>query len=262
MMETAPRRIFDSSFTLRSELREAANEHGYRIGPDEASGWLFFRSASAPGEIALAGTEGGLDGPFYLSVFHPGAARDLDAPRVGEAARSAAACFLIADRQRLHEAIAAVYRLSLSLPDLPLELYLREIEGLGDTEAERFQKVRIGQDRFRDAQLQYWNSCCPITGITEPELLRASHIIPWAKCESDAERLNVYNGFLLSSLWDAVFDSGFISFDDEGLLLVSASLSKEALCALSFDGEVRLPLKDQHRERLYWHRANLFRGPT
>jgi HNH endonuclease len=54
----------------------------------------------------------------------------------------------------------------------------------------------------------YWKNTCPITGITDSALLRASHIIPWARCESDAERMDVHNGLLLSSLWDAAFDQG------------------------------------------------------
>lgn len=252
-------RLSEYPFELASELKEAANEHGYRIGPDQASGWFFFRSASAPGEIALAGTSGGLAGPFLLSVFHPGAVRKLTAPRAPDCAKGAVASFLLADRASLRQAIAEVYRLSISLPTWPLEKYLRDIEGLGDTEAERTHKVRIGQDRFREAQLSYWNSCCPLTGITEPELLRASHIVPWAKCESDAERLNVHNGFLLSSLWDAAFDAGLISFEDDGAVLISPQMRAAARTALDCQLVTRLPLQDEHRSRLQWHRTTLFR---
>ena len=64
--------------------------------------------------------------------------------------------------------------------------------------------------------MQYWNGPCPLSGIAEPELLRASHIVPWAACESDAERLDVHNGLLLSALWDAAFDKGLTSFADGG----------------------------------------------
>jgi len=59
-------RLDNYPFALQSELRDAANEHGYRVGPEQAAGWLFFRSASAPGEIALAATQDGLAGPFFL----------------------------------------------------------------------------------------------------------------------------------------------------------------------------------------------------
>src|SRR5258706_14437554 len=70
-------RLDNYPFALASELRDAANEHGFRIGPEQASGWIFFRSASAPGEIAMAAV--GNDGPFFLSITHSGVARELAA---------------------------------------------------------------------------------------------------------------------------------------------------------------------------------------
>ena len=251
-------RLHDYPYEVTSELKECANEHGYRIGPDQAKGWLFFRSATAPGEIGLAATAAGISGPFFLSVFHPGAARELEGPEAQERAKGSTKAFIFRSRAALRKAVADTYRLSISLPTLPLESYLRDIADLGDTEAERVQKVRIGQDRFREAQLLYWDSCCPLTGIIEPELLRASHIIPWAKCESDAERLHVHNGFLLSSLWDAAFDSGLVSFDDGGLAIASPALSASAREALGLHRERRLTLHDEHHARLAWHRENLF----
>jgi hypothetical protein len=52
-------------------------------------------------------------------------------------------------------------------------------------------------------------------GITDPALLRASHIVPWSDCNDD-QRLDVHNGLLLSALWDATFDQGLVSFADDG----------------------------------------------
>lgn len=74
---------------------------------------------------------------------------------------------------------------------------------------------RIGQDVFRDALMDYWGGRCPLTGIADRALLRASHIVPWAEC-SDERRLDVHNGLLLSALWDAAFDQGLVSFADDG----------------------------------------------
>jgi hypothetical protein len=53
------------------------------------------------------------------------------------------------------------------------------------TEAERWVIQRIGQDVFRAALLDYWDSRCPLTGITDPALLRASHIVPWSDCNDE-----------------------------------------------------------------------------
>jgi len=84
-MTAAETRLMTYPFALLSELRDAANEHGYRIGPEEAAGWIFFRSASAPAEIGLAAASS--SGPFFLSVMHQGVARTLDAPRASPCAK-------------------------------------------------------------------------------------------------------------------------------------------------------------------------------
>jgi putative restriction endonuclease len=47
--------------------------------------------------------------------------------------------------------------------------------------------------------VDYWGGRCPISGVDQPELLRASHIKPWADCSTDAERLDVFNGVLLAA---------------------------------------------------------------
>ncbi len=245
-------------FSVESELRDAANEHGYRIAQGQAAGWLFFSSVSAPGEIAVAATEEGLKGPFFLSVAHPGAARELKAATAYPCANGHSAAFVFFDRDSLFDAVGAVYRLSMSLPTLPYEEFVQATAHLGDTEAEREQKVRIGQNRFREALMDYWNATCPLTGVKEPELLRASHIIPWALCDNDEERLNVHNGFLLSALWDAAFDSGLVTFDDLGRPIASPKLGEEARAAMELDAVPALNLLDQHRERLKWHRDNIW----
>ena len=51
---------------------------------------------------------------------------------------------------------------------------------------------------------------CPLTGIIDPALLRASHIVPWSDCNDEQRALDVHNGLLLSALWDAGFDQGLV----------------------------------------------------
>lgn len=257
MIDTT-QRLFDYPFTLESELRDAANGQGYRIAQGQAAGWLFFSSASAPGEIAVAATDAGLAGPFFLSVAHPGAARELNAVAAAPCAKGHSAAFAFPTRDALYAAVSAVYRLSLSLPTLPFEDFIRDTAHLGDTESERAQKVRIGQDRFRSALMEYWNGTCPFTGVTEANLLRASHIIPWADCESDQERLNVHNGLLLSALWDAAFDSGLLTFDDAGYPIASPRLGSAAQAALVLEQAPPLQLVDEQRVRLAWHRDRIW----
>lgn len=126
------------------------------------------------------------------------------------------------------------------------------------TEVERMVRQRVGQNKFRNAMLDYWGGCCAVTGVSIPEVLRASHAKPWAECATDAERLDVFNGFLLSANLDALFDRFLISFDEEGLLIVSPMLSATDLHSLGISLHMRLrwvnplhqPYLKLHRDRL------------
>ncbi len=106
--------------------------------------------------------------------------------------------FAFATLRELYQVLPRVYALAVSLPDGPLQTFLEKTRELPrTTEAERLVVQRIGQDIFREGLMAYWAGRCPLTGITEPALLRASHIKPWARCETDTERLDVHNGLLL-----------------------------------------------------------------
>lgn len=91
---------------------------------------------------------------------------------------------------------------------------------------ERLVRQRVGQQAFRQAMLDYWGGACAVTGVALSEVLRASHAKPWAECVSDAERLDVFNGFLLNANLDALFDRFLITFSDDGEL----SLRPLSLC--------------------------------
>jgi predicted restriction endonuclease len=159
--------------------------------------------------------------------------------------------------EELHDALDRTYRLGVSLPDAPLKEFLAKTKSIPrTTEAERLVVQRVGQDVFRNALMEYWKGRCPLTGITDPALLRASHIVPWAECETDALRLDVHNGLLLSALWDAAFDAGLVSFDDEGSVLRSPALSPVAAEQLNIESVVQLKLTDAHRAHLARHRTN------
>lgn len=106
--------------------------------------------------------------------------------------------------------------------------------------------------------MTYWKVRCPMTGITDPDLLRASHIKPWRDCKTDAERLDVHNGLLLSALWDAAFDKGHVSFEEEGTPIFSTKLSAEARTHLKGENSKIQGLTDEHKLQLAWHRKNLF----
>lgn len=136
----------------------------------------------------------------------------------------------------------------------------KDVEEAIATEVWRLQKARRGQGAFRDRVMEYWSGACPLTGIQEPDLLRASHIVPWNRCEVEAERLNPDNGLLLSSLWDAAFDRGLVSFDDNGSVMAAPQLSASTFDHMT-DGKTKAitGLNERHRENLAWHRSNRWR---
>ena len=247
------------SAAARSEIEQAASRNGF---PSEAvveGEWLRLRSPWTRHEI-LAGHDGSR---FLVAMRSPTIARELEGEglvAVEPTAGNAYACFAAADATRLHALLQRIYQLARSLPPEPLVAFEARTRDLPRaTEAERLVVQRIGQDVFRESLMEYWGSRCPLTGITDPELLRASHIVPWAECESDAERLDVHNGLLLSALWDAAFDRALVSFNDDGSVLAGHELSATARAALGVDSAPKLRLADGHRGRLARHRARLDR---
>lgn len=98
---------------------------------------------------------------------------------------------------------------------------LKEIKG---EDKSRIVKTRVNQSVFREIVLANYSSKCAITGIETPELLLASHIIPWS--ENEKERLNPENGICLSPLYDKAFDRGLITISDDLRVIISKDLKK------------------------------------
>jgi putative restriction endonuclease len=105
---------------------------------------------------------------------------------------------------------------------------------LEDTVRKSVIAARRGQGLFR-SNVERLEKACRLTRITTPSLLKASHIKPWRACETAQERLDGMNGLLLTPDADHLFDRGFISFHDEGEVLVSSRVDREDLRRLGFD---------------------------
>jgi hypothetical protein len=242
-------------FIVRTEAQKAASDNGFRIERGVMpGGWLRYGSTTARGEVWIAGVPP--RGPWFLSINHPGVAAEFAALPSSSVPGPGLATFVFNDLSALHAALDRVYRLGVSLPDAPLARFRAQTAGLPrTTEAERLVVQRIGQDIFRAALTDYWDARCPLTGIADPALLRASHIVPWAEC-GDEQRLDVYNGLLLSALWDAAFDAGLVSFAHDGTALAGPTLSAAARASLGLDRAKRLSnLREAHRANLADHRA-------
>jgi len=177
-------------FVVRTEAQKAAWDNGFRLERGVEGGWLRYDSTTAPGSIWFAGVS--VRGPRLLSLAHSGVVAEIGPMSFTPVAGPGTATFVFGTLTELHAAVGRVYRLAVSLPDAPLARFHAKTAGLPKaTETERLVIQRIGQEVFRDALMDYWEGRCPLSGITDAALLRASHIVPWADC-SDAPRLDVH----------------------------------------------------------------------
>lgn len=123
------------------------------------------------------------------------------------------------------------------------------------------KRARQGQGIYRDKLL---SECpfCPITMINDERLLIASHIKPWA-IATDSEKLDPKNGFMLSPLYDKLFDRGLMTFSEERRIVLSNWISpknKERLGVKDGQFVQMLPLDDARQSYMEFHRTSVFKG--
>lgn len=167
--------------------------------------------------------------------------------------------------------VESVVEVQLAQELLRNDLDLRRI---GEDKLERFLKLapidettrsalisaRRGQGRFRDG-VSLVEPQCRFTGVANPQLLVASHIQPWHRCSTNDERLDPFNGLMLTPTFDRLFDRGFISFSPESRLIVSSSLSREDAQKIHMDPELETPpFRDQQLKYLAYHREHVFKA--
>ncbi len=102
---------------------------------------------------------------------------------------------------------------------------------------------RIKQNFFRRAVLSSYRGRCCMSGLSEPRLLVASHIVPWSK--DKANRLNPSNGLCLSAIHDKAFDKGLITLDNDLQIIISENLKQRNEAFLQ---AVFLPLEGRRIE--------------
>lgn len=117
--------------------------------------------------------------------------------------------------------------------------------------------VRVNQGIFRNLLLKRYNRCC-LCKMENSELLIASHIKPWAESEPE-EKLDVNNGFLMCPNHDKLFDKGYITFDDDGRIIISENLKEKDRNFLNVDNNMHIEkLTNGNKKYLEFHRKNVF----
>jgi hypothetical protein len=140
-----------------------------------------------------------------------------------------------------------------------VEKEIRQNTSLEHTEKEQLVKSRRGQGIFR-TNLERIEKSCRVTGVTAKEHLRASHIKPWRDA-TNYERLDGNNGLLLSPHIDALFDKGYITFTDNGILVISEVTDNEIIKRWGILPDFNVgDFNVQQKHYLAYHRANIFKS--
>jgi hypothetical protein len=214
----------------RSLILKAGYDSGWEVVVDDTPDRVLLASAL---HRAHARIESSPPGCRWLVGFEPQSIRrELEHDMWGHVLTDE--WFGADDENELGRLLDHAARLARALPDEPVRRFEKEVAAQlatidtakSGTEVERLVRQRIGQDIFRQSLLDYWGGACAVTGIAVSELLRASHAKPWAT-STDAERLNVFNGFLLVANLDALFDRYLMTFDEDGRARFSPRITTE-----------------------------------
>jgi putative restriction endonuclease len=108
------------------------------------------------------------------------------------------------------------------VPEAPAEVCAPEMP----TERDQVVRVRLVQRFFRGAVLASYGYRCSVCRVSMPELLKASHIIPWSA--DVARQADSANGLAMCALHDRAFDRGLLAIDDD--LRIVAFVVSSCLC--------------------------------
>lgn len=239
----------------RTRLEKAATDTGFDVDLAATGDWLTFASSQAPLKLWLTA----LGDSVFLAAFSQSnvlaSLVDLGTPFTSPLPAGAVGVRGVTSVELLYPLLRRAFTLSRTLPNGLLTEFRKQTHTMpASTEVERLAVQRVGQDLFRAGLVDYWQGRCAVTGLAVPGLLRASHIKPWADCDTDEERLDVFNGLLLGPNLDAVFDGGFVTVAEDGEVVVSELLSVDDRAVLGLDRPLRVRgLKPEHLGYLRWH---------
>lgn len=130
-----------------------------------------------------------------------------------------------------------------------------------EEKTKELRKARDGQGKYRESLLEQCRYC-PFTMISDERLLIASHIKPWA-ASNDDEKVDPYNGYMLSPLYDKLFDRGFITFTEDRHVILSEFISPYTWKQIGLKNDTfikSLPMDDRRKEYLKFHHESVFKG--
>ena len=157
--------------------------------------------------------------------------------------------------QKIEEKIAI--ETDEQLTDAAIEEHIWQRADLAPGERRQQVNARLGQGAFRE-NVERIEQACRVTGVLDRRHLRVCHIKPWRLCD-DRERLDGFNGLLLSPHIGHLFLRGHIAFADDGRLLISRHLNPSVAKAWGLDSARPLqPFRTEQLGYLEFHRRNVF----
>ena len=130
-------------------------------------------------------------------------------------------------------------------------------DSLVGIEKERLVRQRCNQGDFRELMISKHKKCC-LCGVNSPDLLVASHIKPWSS-STKFEKLDSNNGLLLCPNHDYVFDRGYISFDNQGKIIISDYLDQNNRMFLNINSNMQIKVDEEMVKYLKYHKENILR---
>jgi putative restriction endonuclease len=214
----------------RTLIEKTGHDNGFEHVLPGIGQHVALASARHPAQVVVTCVEDG----FEVAIQAGSATLAQELRRTFPIAGMATPRFVLQTEAELALWLRRAAALSQALPNQAVTAFEQQVQAelsalptstLQNTEVLRMVRQRVGQQAYRQAMLDYWGGACAVTSLALPQALRASHAKPWAECHTDAERLDVYNGFLLSANLDALFDSYLISFSQGGGMLVSRHIA-------------------------------------
>lgn len=252
----------------RALIEKVGHDNGFEnVLPSGGLG-VALGSARHPAKVTVTASEDGFRG----AIQSGSATLAQELTRTFPVFDVQAHSFILATEAVLAKWLRRAAALSQALPNqavvafeaqLQQELSAMPAAAAQTTEVQRLVRQRVGQQAYRQAMVDYWGGTCAVTGLALPQALRASHAKPWAECTSDAERLDVFNGFLLSANLDVLFDSFLVSFSSAGELMVSNAIPPSDQQKLGLAAGMRLRwISVQHGPYLGFHRQRFLQVTT
>lgn len=139
-----------------------------------------------------------------------------------------------------------------------IEIIEDNLSGIVGKEREAVVKVRVNQDKFRTDLISKYDGHCCLCNVSHEQLLVASHIKPWSRSNA-YEKIDIENGLLLCPNHDKLFDSGLITFGDDGSIQISSHLDRTNRILMNVTDDMRIDVNEINREYLRYHRENIYK---